>query len=71
MSLTARREMLASIRQTYLDADWLEKGKVLDGFVAATHYEREYACRLLHQQRGQVLLRATQKFLLDRKSQRH
>lgn len=40
--------MLAGIRQSYLDADWLGKGKVLDGFVAATHYERKYACRLLN-----------------------
>lgn len=47
MSLTARREMLASVRQSYRDATWAEKGKILDGFVAATDYERKYASRLL------------------------
>jgi hypothetical protein len=47
MSLTARRELLASVRQRYSAATWLEKGKILDGFVAATDYERKYACRLL------------------------
>lgn len=47
MSLTARRELLASVRQSYRDATWAEKGKILDGFVAATDYERKYAIRLL------------------------
>lgn len=47
MSLTARRELLASVRQSYRAADWVEKGKILDGFVAVTDYERKYASRLL------------------------
>ena len=47
MSLTARRELLASIRHSYRNATWAEKGKILDGFVAATDYERKYASRLL------------------------
>ena len=47
MSLTARRELLASVRQSYRDATWAEKGRILDGFVAATDYERKYAIRLL------------------------
>ncbi len=48
MSLTARRELLASVRQSYHEASWAEKGKILDGFIAATDYERKYATRLLN-----------------------
>ena len=47
MSLTARRELLSSIRHSYRNATWTEKGKILDGFIAATDYERKYASRLL------------------------
>ncbi len=48
MSLTTRRELLAGIRQRYQDASWVQKGKILDGFVAATDYDRKYASRLLN-----------------------
>ena len=41
MSLAARREMLLSIRQRYLAAKRPEKTKILDGFVAATGYDRK------------------------------
>lgn len=47
ISLTARRELLASVRQRYRDANWAEKGKILNGFIAATDHERKYAIRLL------------------------
>lgn len=47
MSLAARREMLLSIRQRYLAAKRPEKTKILDGFVAATGYDRKYAIVLL------------------------
>jgi len=49
MSLSARREMLISIRQRYLKSSWTEKGRVLDGFIAVTGYDRKYAISLLHQ----------------------
>jgi len=48
MSLSARRELLVSVRQKYLSANWTNKGKILDGFVAATGYERKYAIQLLN-----------------------
>jgi len=48
MSLNARRELLASVRKNYLAADWANKGKILDGFVSATEYERKYAIQLLN-----------------------
>jgi hypothetical protein len=48
MSLTARRELLGSVRQRYKNANWIDKGLVLDGFVAATGYGRKYAIRLLN-----------------------
>lgn len=48
MSLSARRELLASVRQSYDDASWSDKGKILDGFVAATGYGRKHAIQLLH-----------------------
>jgi len=47
MCLSARRELLLSVRQKYHKAGWQEKGKILDGFVAATDYDRKYAIRLL------------------------
>lgn len=48
MSLMTRRELLAGTKQKYHDANWTEKGKILDGFVAATGYERKYATHLLN-----------------------
>jgi len=48
ISLSARREFLISVRQTYQDADWINKGRVLDGVIAATGYERKYAIHLLN-----------------------
>lgn len=48
MSLSARRELLASVRQTYHDAGWADKGKILDGFIAATGYGRKHAIQLLN-----------------------
>lgn len=47
MSLEARKELLAQIRKRYRESCWKEKGKILDGFIAATDYERKYAIRLL------------------------
>ena len=48
MSLAARRELQASIRQKYRNASWADRSKLLDGFVAATGYERKYAIQLLN-----------------------
>ena len=48
MSLTALRELLASVRGNYRKVNWVDKGKILDGFVEATDYERKYASRLLN-----------------------
>lgn len=48
MSLKARREMLESLRSRYLDANKGGKSRILDGFVAATGYDRKYAIRLLN-----------------------
>jgi hypothetical protein len=47
MSLTTRRELLAGVKQKYHEASWVDKGRVLDGFVAATGYERKYAIEFL------------------------
>ncbi|WP_292989810.1 hypothetical protein [Nitrosomonas sp.] len=47
MSLIARRELQASIRRKYRYSSWTDKRKILDGFVAATGYERKYAIQLL------------------------
>ncbi|WP_262966911.1 hypothetical protein [Methylobacter psychrophilus] len=48
MSLSARKELLASIRQRYCDSSWIDKGKILDGFVAATGYDRKHAIQLMN-----------------------
>jgi hypothetical protein len=54
MSLTARRELLTSVRQSYRDATWAKKGRILDGFVAACDYDRKYAIRLLSTEEASV-----------------
>ena len=48
MSLQSRREILNNIRIQYQESDWLKKGKILDGFVAASGYDRKYAIKLLN-----------------------
>jgi len=48
MSLAARKELQASIKQKYRNASWVDRSKLLDGFVAATGYERKYAIQLLN-----------------------
>jgi len=48
MSLNARKEFLASIKQKYHDANWTDKGKILDGIIAETGYERKYTIQLLN-----------------------
>jgi len=48
MSLSARREMLASIRNKYRQASWALKRRILDGFIASTGYDRKYAIQLLN-----------------------
>lgn len=52
MSLQARREMLLGIRERYLLANRTENSKILDGFIAATGYDRKYALVLLHKDEG-------------------
>ncbi len=47
MSLSARREMLDGVRNAYNKAAKPEKTKILDGFAAATGYDRKYAIQLL------------------------
>ncbi len=48
MSLGARRELQSIIKQKYHNASWADRSKLLDGFVAATGYERKYAIQLLN-----------------------
>lgn len=47
MSAQSRRELLLALRQKYLNASWIEKKQLLDGFVTATGYHRKYAVALL------------------------
>src|ERR1043165_7018229 len=48
MSLQSRRELLAALKDRYWKASRLEKAKMLDEFVAATGYQRDYAITLLN-----------------------
>ena len=48
MNLQTRREILTNIRNQYQEAGWLKKGKILDGFLAASGYDRKYAIKLLN-----------------------
>lgn len=47
MSLSARRELLVSVRHQYTAATWSEKKNILDGFVTVTGYGRKHAITLL------------------------
>jgi hypothetical protein len=47
MCLSARRELLRSVGEKYQRASSKEKRKILDGFIAATEYDRKYVIRLL------------------------
>ena len=42
MCLSARRELLRSVREKYQHANWKEKRKIMDGFIAATEHDRKY-----------------------------
>ena len=58
MCFLARMELLiSSVQMKYHDASWSETAKILDGFVAATDYDRQYAIRLLHDPATPVLIR--------------
>jgi len=48
MSLNSRRELVANVRLRYQEANWKLKNKILDGFVAASGYQRKYAIYLLN-----------------------
>lgn len=54
MSLTARREMLLSVKDRYRASDPKQKKKILEGFIAATHYDRKHAIKLLNGKIGQA-----------------
>ena len=48
ISLSAKQELTSIIREKYQQSTWKEKRKILDGFIAATGYQRKYAINLLH-----------------------
>ena len=48
ISLKIRRVILSNIRNQYQESNWLGKSKLLDGFVAASGYDRKYAIKLLN-----------------------
>jgi hypothetical protein len=48
MSLTSRRELLASIAPRYRGAKRVDKQRILEEFTAATGYHRQYAIQLLN-----------------------
>lgn len=49
LSLQARKEFLEKNRGAYQKANWKDKGKILDGLIAATGYSRKHAVNLLKQ----------------------
>jgi hypothetical protein len=57
MTKQAKRELLKAIRPSYLKASRIEKGRILDEFVAVTGYNRKYAIHLLHNGPPQRLTR--------------
>ena len=50
MSQKSKRELLEVVRPRYLQANKVEKQKILDEFTSATGYHRKYAIRALKNQ---------------------
>lgn len=50
MSQGARKELLAALKPEYLRASWTQKQQLLDGFIAATGYDRKYAIAILNRE---------------------
>ena len=48
MSIQTRKELLVSIRERYKKASWEGKGRILDGFITTTNYNRKYAISLIN-----------------------
>jgi len=48
ISVQARRELTISVQLKYQKADWKTKNCLLNGFIAATGYQRKYAISLLN-----------------------
>jgi hypothetical protein len=48
MTFKSRKELLHALRPMYAQVTWAEKQRVLDGFVAATGYNRKHAIVLLN-----------------------
>lgn len=48
ISLQSRKELAQRVRERYDQADWKEKTKILDGFIASTGYGRKYAITILN-----------------------
>ena len=48
ISYKARQEILKSVYLRYVESNKHEKSKLLEGFVAATGYDRKYAIKLLN-----------------------
>ena len=47
LSRAVRKELLAALRGRYVRASKIEKGAILDEFVALSGYNRKYATRIL------------------------
>jgi hypothetical protein len=48
MSLVSKRELVEAVRQRYRASTRIDKGRILDEFVATTGYDRKYAIQLLN-----------------------
>jgi hypothetical protein len=67
MSLSTRKELLASFQKRYNKATWNEKGKILDELIKLTGYRRKYAINLLNRKEGDIVAKKKDKRLKKRK----
>lgn len=61
MSLQARQELLEQVRKRYHSANRIEKGKILDGFIAATAYPRKYVIGMLGKTKTKLIKKIPKK----------
>ena len=54
MSIQTRKELLRNIQKRYNEANWHDKGKILDELIATTGYRRKYAIHLLNHKENKI-----------------
>lgn len=61
MSLSTRKELCTQLQKRYKQANWMDKGKILDEFIATSGYRRKYAITLLNRSETKTSTRSNKR----------